>query len=347
MTSEEVFYKGLTRPAMVFGVPITPLFFVCAFIALFALYVNLAISFLIFPAVFIMKEIAKKDEFIFRLLFLKLKFFSNPASKKFYKIKTYNASSYSKMSFQFNYPKLSVIGLDKNPSFESFIPYQTLINNVVVTKDYEFLVTWEINGVMFEVESEIDINISKEQLNTLFRSFANEPISFYFHNCRIATDEKIDAKFNNEFLKELNDRYFDGFQKGSSNINKLYLTAVYTPLDRITKSSFKKDSVEKRVREIDKYIKRLEEYCSNIQSNLETFGIKRLRIYTKENIDYSEQLEFYNYLISGKMLPVRANNAPLFSYLNGNLESIMFSNNAAQLNFNTDDILPTHKCGGF
>ena len=334
MTSEEVFYKGLTRPAMVFGVPITPLFFVCAFIALVALYVNLAISFLIFPAVFIMKEIAKKDEFIFRLLFLKLQFFSNPASKKFYQIKTYNASSYSKMSFNFDYPKISVVGLNQNPSFEKFIPYQTMINNVVITKDYDLLATWEIKGVMFEVESETDINISKEQLNILFRAFANEPVSFYFHNCRISTDEKIEAKFNNEFLKDLNDKYFNGFQKGSSNTNRLYLTAVYTPLDRITKSSLKKDSVEKRIRELDKYIKRLEEYCNNIQANLQAFGIKRLGIYTKDDIRYSEQLEFYNYLISGKMSPVRASNAPLFSYLNGNLDSIMFSSSAVQLNFN-------------
>lgn len=334
---EEVIYKGLTRPAMVFGVPITPLFFVCALLALLALYINLAISALIFPAVFIMKEIAKKDEFIFRLLFLKLKFFSNPASKRFYQIKTYNGSSYSVMPLNFDYPKISVIGIDKNPNFEKFIPYQTLIDNVVITKDYDLLTTWEIDGVMFEVESDSDIAVSKERLNTLFRSFASEPISFYFHNCRLAADEKLEANFNNEFLKKLNDKYFESFQKGSSNKNRLFLTAIYTPLDRVTRSSFKKDSVEKRIRELDRYLNKMQEYCGNIEAKLNSFGSKRLGIYTKDNAQYSSQLEFYNYLISGKMSPVRVSNAPLFGYLNGNLDSIMFSNSAAQLNLNTGE----------
>ena len=66
----EVIYKGLTRPVMFFGVPIAPLFFVSFVITLLSLWISMLFLTTIIPAVFILKEISKKDDFIFRLSIL-------------------------------------------------------------------------------------------------------------------------------------------------------------------------------------------------------------------------------------------------------------------------------------
>ena len=329
----EVMYKGLTRPAMFFGVPIIPLFFVCAFFGLMSIYVDLKMFAFTVPSVLIMRAISKKDESIFRLLFLKMRFLSNPAAKKFYKVKTYNSQSYSKMPFNNDFPKISAIGLHKNPSFDKFIPYQTLIGDIVVTKDYELLATWQVEGVSFEVEDEIDIDQFKNRLNMLFRSVTDKPVSFYFHNCKVPSEDRLESNFKNEFLNDLDKKYYDGFSKENTKSNKLFLTMAYSPLGRMERSSFKKDSVEKRVKELNGYVKTMREYCDSISASLEAFKPSRLGIYKKDGVDFSSQLEFYNYLIGGEFKPVRASNAPLFEYLNGGLDTIMFSNSAMQLNF--------------
>lgn len=81
---EEVIYKGLTRPAMVFGVPIIPLFAASSIICLLSLYTTFLFLGLLFPTIFVMREITKKDDLIFRTLFLGMKFWKTPAKKKIF-----------------------------------------------------------------------------------------------------------------------------------------------------------------------------------------------------------------------------------------------------------------------
>lgn len=68
-------FKGLTRPPMIFGVPIVPLFVAMGAIFLISFYTqNIFMTILSVPVYFVMKQMAKKDDFIFHLLFLKMKF---------------------------------------------------------------------------------------------------------------------------------------------------------------------------------------------------------------------------------------------------------------------------------
>lgn len=332
----EVVYKALTRPAMVFGVPIIPFFLACAFIALLGLYVNLALLILIVPTIFVMKEISKRDDFIFRLLFLKMSFLSNFGSKKFFgNQKTYSATSqYSKINSNFDIPKLSVVGLDKVPNIDKYLPYQTLVDNIVITKNYDIMATWQVDGISFEVENDDFIEFNKQKINMFLRQFDNKFISFYVHSVRLGIEDKFSSNFNNEFLKEINQKYYDGFGKNDLKENRFYITAIYSPLTtKALRSSFKKDSVEKRVKELNGYIKTFENYAVNIEAGLKDFGLKRLKSYEIQGIKYSKQLEFYNFLISGEFSKVKTPKAPIYEYLNGNLNSVMFGNSTLQLNF--------------
>ncbi|EPF8463804.1 VirB3 family type IV secretion system protein [Campylobacter coli] len=225
-------FKGLTRPPMIFGVPMTPFVIAMGSIILVAFYSqNIFLVGFSIPVFFIMKAMTKRDDFIFRLMFLKMRFFSNPASKNYYKAKTYSTNSYRQMPPNSNFPKISVFGLNAEPNFEKLIPFSSLINDsVVITKDYLLMTTWEIGGISFEAEDDDELDIKNDLLNMLFKSFANEPVSFYFHNCRYSIEDKLTSKFNNAFLEEIDRKYYESFKQGTLRKNSLYLTLIFNPL---------------------------------------------------------------------------------------------------------------------
>ncbi|RYZ91356.1 MAG: type IV secretion protein B [Proteobacteria bacterium] len=67
-------FKGCTRPAMMFGVPLVPLTVTCGSVILVSIWTTILLAFLLIPIVLIMRQIAKSDDQQFRLSGLKLLF---------------------------------------------------------------------------------------------------------------------------------------------------------------------------------------------------------------------------------------------------------------------------------
>lgn len=67
-------FRGCTRPPMFMGVPYVPFFMAAGGCLLLAMYVNLFYLLLIPPVIFVMRQMARRDELIFRLLGLRLQF---------------------------------------------------------------------------------------------------------------------------------------------------------------------------------------------------------------------------------------------------------------------------------
>ncbi|MDR3444992.1 MULTISPECIES: type IV secretion system protein VirB3 [Dyella] len=71
---KNVLFRGCTRPPMFMGVPYVPFFLVAGGGLLLGMYFNLYFLLLIPPAIMVMRQMAKRDELIFRLLGLRLQF---------------------------------------------------------------------------------------------------------------------------------------------------------------------------------------------------------------------------------------------------------------------------------
>lgn len=71
---KNVLFRGCTRPAMFMGVPYVPFFVGAGGSLLLALYFGLQYLLLIPPVIFVMRQMARRDEMIFRLLGLNLQF---------------------------------------------------------------------------------------------------------------------------------------------------------------------------------------------------------------------------------------------------------------------------------
>ncbi|TNH32464.1 VirB4 family type IV secretion/conjugal transfer ATPase [Campylobacter helveticus] len=333
-------FKGLTRPPMIFGVPIVPLFVAMGAIFLISFYTqNIFMTILSVPVYFVMKQMAKKDDFIFHLLFLKMKFFTNPFSKKFHNVKTYSANHYNHKQNSKNFiPKLSLFHLNAEPNFEKLIPFSSIIDEgVVITKDYLFVATYEIEGISFETKSDEELDFKNEALNMLFKSFANESVSFYFHNIRHKIEKSLQSNFTNSYLKELDEKYYEIFKDGALYKNSLFLSIVYNPISKLEKQSFKKLSLMNKSKELKSYLQKFKELILRLEANLNSFEAKRLCEYEENGNLFSKQLEFYNYLLGGKFSKVRLLKSPIYEYLTGNLNSIYFNYDMAQLNYNDEN----------
>ena len=71
---KNVLFRGCTRPAMFLGVPYVPFFLGAGGCLLMAMYFNLLFLLLIPGVIFVMRQMARRDEMIFRLLGLRWQF---------------------------------------------------------------------------------------------------------------------------------------------------------------------------------------------------------------------------------------------------------------------------------
>lgn len=71
---KNVLFRGCTRPAMFMGVPVVPFFIGAGGSLLMSVYFGLQYLLLIPIVIFVMRQMARRDEMIFRLLGLNLQF---------------------------------------------------------------------------------------------------------------------------------------------------------------------------------------------------------------------------------------------------------------------------------
>lgn len=67
-------FKGCTRPAMLFGVPLVPLAGIGLMVILISVWTTIFFSIVLGPIILVMRAIAQKDDQQFRLLSLRLLF---------------------------------------------------------------------------------------------------------------------------------------------------------------------------------------------------------------------------------------------------------------------------------
>ncbi|MEJ7745466.1 MAG: VirB3 family type IV secretion system protein [Luteimonas sp.] len=71
---KNVLFRGCTRPAMFMGVPYIPFVIGAGACLLLSMYINMFYLLLLPPVVFVMRQMARRDEMIFRLIGLRLMF---------------------------------------------------------------------------------------------------------------------------------------------------------------------------------------------------------------------------------------------------------------------------------
>lgn len=200
-----------------------------------------------------------------------------------------------------------------------FIPYSNHITpTTLITKDGDFVRIWRVGGIPFETIDPEDTWLRKEQLNTLLRSIGSENLSIWTHNVRRQVSDRLDSTFDNEFCRNLDQKYYDSFSGYKMMANELYLTLVYRPypsrLARAANRMGKKSIPE--IKELHKaHIRSLDEIAYQLEASMKRYDLEVLSSYEDKGVFYSDALSFLNFLLSGEWQKVRLPSIPLYDYL--------------------------------
>ncbi|MEH8108841.1 VirB4 family type IV secretion/conjugal transfer ATPase [Gallibacterium anatis] len=323
MLSTNPLFKALTRPALFLGMPLNIFVLVAGCGVLTGVWVSWTIGSLAIPILVICNLLTQTDDKIFQLLGIKRYLLNRRVRASKYK-KLFNGNYYTAEFKNVakkgtnNKGAYTMLDLSKPISIDEVIPYSSHIsNNVILTKNGDFIATWEIEGLSYETRDDTELDFYRNQINALLRSMANENVAIYVHNFRNKTKVTNNKKFDSDFAQAINDSYFNALSQGSFFQNNLYVTLVYTPnKSRIEQTIHKKQSAKQRLSDIEKYLDHFDSLCSQAETTLSNFGVLRLEQYAKDGVVYSQQLEFFNLLLSANHQPVRVFNAPIYSYLN-------------------------------
>lgn len=329
--NRDVLYKALTRPPMLIGIPIYPLVIVCGAIFLISMWFSLILLTLLLPAYLILKVLTQIDEKMFQVIGTKRHLFVRKIRNKSFKkrIRAYFFSSvdYSRIRLKGknNKAKITMLDNEKSIPFSELIPYSTqLTNDIVIDKNGYLLSTWVVDGISFETREDENIDYYKYSLNTLLISLGLENVAFYFHNIKDFSKYNLDPNFNNDFANEINQKYISSFKDTEFMENKLFVTLVFKKT-RTESLNRKMAKFTERQLELDKRIDTFNDICGRVESALAKFSIYKLSCYLIDDIKYSQQLEFFNYILSLQYQRIRVLDTPIYNYLGNNEVSLCAS----------------------
>lgn len=330
---KNLLFKAMTRPAMVMGVPLAPLFIAISLCILFGTYTKIYYALIFIPVYLVLRILTKMDEQIFQLIGLRRFLFSKRMKagkfKHFFKgtFYTYQNHSKSMATLPKNRKKeIAMLDLEKAITLEEIIPYSSHINeSVIFTKDGSFVSTWEVEGISYETRDDEDLDRFRNNLASMIRLFEQENIAFYVHNLRLPSELEFAPEFNNDFAHEITQNYLNSFKDTDFMENRLYLSVVYLPHKGI---SSRLKSQKEKFSEVEYNLKEFKELCEKVEANIRKFGITKLQTYEKNDTVFSEQLEFYNFLLTGNYQKIAVLEAPIYTYI-GNIDAVFGKDTAS------------------
>jgi len=220
--------------------------------------------------------------------------------------------------------------LSRERSIAPFLPYSSHISpTTIITRDGDLMRTWKLAGIAHETADPADIELRKEQLNTLWRSITSSQVSIWTHNIRRQTSDRLESAFDNTFARELDRKYYDSFAGYKMMANELYVTIIYRPVDSavgraLTKAAHR--SIEQVKADLNNALVKLDEIGNQLEASLTKYEPDVLGTYDyvppatleiphPSPIPCSTALEFLNFLLTGSWQRVRLPAGPLYDYL--------------------------------
>jgi len=333
--ARDIVFKGMTREAYLFGVPMVPLVLGGGAILIVGLAVWLPfLLFFVFYYV-VLYALTKDDEGFFGVIKNYFKTASFKADK-YNKVKTYKTTpKYRKLNKK---TKISIHPINEIIRLQEFIPYSTHISKkVVTTKNNQYISTWAIDGTLFDMIEEYHLLGEKSSLNMLIRTLSSQNVSIYTHSIMLPHSDILSLEYEEGYLYDFAKEYQENINKQDMHISLKYLTVVYTPLsNKIEIGQFARMSIDAKEKKIKSFIFQMNEISERIKASFGKYGISELGIYEENGIKYSTLLEFFNYLVGGKFKKIKVLDYPIDDYLTGGVTALKFNKSIMQLEYSDE-----------
>lgn len=179
--------------------------------------------------------------------------------------------------------------------------------NVCMCRSGELVTTFIAKGIAFETVDDLDIEQATNNLNILYRAVARSDFAVQIHRLRRPMIDELTACKEDGFARNLSKKYNQKIGHERLMATELYITLIYKKRNLIKK----KRSFEQIKEQLLTRLEEFEKVASQFARSLSRFDVRRLSEYEKNGVKYSEQLSFYNFLLTGEMQPVRIPDCPL------------------------------------
>lgn len=198
-------------------------------------------------------------------------------------------------------------------SINNFISLSSVVDSgVVMCRDGELVSSFLAKGISFETADDIDLDQAISNLNILYRTIARSDFAVQIHRLRRPIKDELTACKPQGFARDLSLGYNQTIGQSRLVATELYLTLIMKKRTAIKSKYKSKELIEE---EIQKRLEDFKNVSDQFERSLSRFNVVKLKEYEQNGVFFSEQLSFYNFLITGKMQPVRLPFAPLYEAL--------------------------------
>ncbi|WP_213305875.1 VirB4 family type IV secretion/conjugal transfer ATPase [Paraburkholderia sacchari] len=205
-------------------------------------------------------------------------------------------------------PQLVAIANREVP-LADYIPYSAHVtDNVIKTREGDYLQIWRIAGIAFEAADPADILARHDGFNQFVRGLAGGHVALWSHRLRRRVSDHFSTQYRNRFCEELATRYYASFAGYRMMANELYLTVVYRPnrttLGRVFSRAARRTRDDIRRDQLNA-LKVMGELAAQVESSLKPYDPIALGVYTRQSPftlrprRYSSALELLGYLVNG------------------------------------------------
>lgn len=300
------FYKGLRRPQCIAGIPMVPLIATFGVIIIVAIWTSYALLLLLPVDFFVLKSLAKWDIHFFSILVSYWHTRGNPVANRYYDATAISSVPYEPVDIT---EFVDAMKLNQQVIIDKHIPYSSHVDKYIVRgTDGTLFSTWRLIGSSFDCESEDAIEAVSSQLNQFYRSYEGEPVTFYRHNVRSLFFDSLHRESGNEFADTVSEAYYAGLGKKGFRRNTLYITVCFKPFSTLDDAKRKKMASSEKKNELDDALARMRDIWRTVDSQMSRFTSTPLGLIDENKMVFSDQLSFYEFLLTHKWRKIRVTN---------------------------------------
>ena len=197
-------------------------------------------------------------------------------------------------------------------SHSSYIALSSVVApGVIMCKSGELIATFVAKGISFETADDVDIDQATNNLNILYRTIARSDFAVQIHRLRRPMVDELTPCIEPGFARELSRKYNQKIGHERLMATELYITLIFK-----NRKLLKKRRSLQEIREtLAERLEEFEKVAGQFKRSLSRFDLTRLGEHEKNGVRFSEQLSFYNFLLTGTMQPVRIPSCPLYDAL--------------------------------
>ncbi|HVR91902.1 MAG TPA: VirB4 family type IV secretion/conjugal transfer ATPase [Novosphingobium sp.] len=198
----------------------------------------------------------------------------------------------------------------REKSAGTHLPYARHVDDVTLeTRDGLLMQTIRLGGLLFETADTEELNYRAELRDAMLQAVGSSRFAIYHHVVRRKAEAALEARFPDEFSRQLDAKWRTRLAAREMYVNELFLTLVRRPmqgrvgvLDRLRNLASRTTTDRAAAQAAEK--RALDAGSEALIASLGSYSPRLLSVYESDDGHRSEPLEFLSYLYNAEMRPV-------------------------------------------